>query len=113
MTHYRFKIKLVGDAELRTGIGGEAVNSYVPKDQRGLPFIPGSHIKGLMRAAIKEIAEVRTDWEPFFAKDEQPREWPYPLLDRVFVKTMRFVTITFRWFELRLRICESTTRRAR
>lgn len=84
MSHYRFKIKLVGDAELRTGIGGEAVNSYVPKDLNGMPFIPGSHVKGLMRAALKEIAEVRTDWEPFFAKDAQPREWPYPLLDRVF-----------------------------
>ncbi len=84
MSHYRFRIVLTGDAELRTGIGGESVNSYVPRDADGRPFIPGSHIKGLIRASLKEIAEVRTEWKDFFSETENHQQWPYPLLDLVF-----------------------------
>ncbi len=37
-----------------------------------------------MRAALKEIAEARTEWQEFLRADQAPSAWPYSLLDRFF-----------------------------
>ena len=66
MKTYSYKIRLCKDAEPGTGLGGEIVNDLVPKDVDGLPVLPASHIKGLMRAALREIVKPRSsDWSPF------------------------------------------------
>lgn len=54
-----YTIKLTSDAEPGTGLGGEVVNDWVPRDHRGQSIIPASHVKGLMRAALAEIVAVR------------------------------------------------------
>ena len=79
-----FSIKLTADAELGTGFGGEVTNDYIPRDQHRRPIIPASHTKGLMRAALKSISELRkADWA---ASCPAPPEavWPDPLLAAVF-----------------------------
>jgi CRISPR/Cas system CSM-associated protein Csm3 (group 7 of RAMP superfamily) len=86
MNNLNFRIRLCADAELGTGLGGELVNNFLPRDALNMPHIPASHIKGLMRAALREIATPLRDlWEPCFKKDSRPsEEWPSPLLRRVF-----------------------------
>ena len=66
MKTYSYKIRLCKDAEPGTGLGGEIVNDLVPRDVDGLPVLPASHIKGLMRAALREIVKPRSsDWSSF------------------------------------------------
>jgi len=79
---FNYCIRLVKDAEPGTGLGGQTVNDFVPRDAEGWPVIPASHVKGLMRAALKEIAQPRTKWCESLEGDEQ--KWPRQLLDRVF-----------------------------
>lgn len=55
MKVYQYSITLHSDAQPGTGLGGETVNDYVPRDMQGRPFCPGAHIKGLMREALLEI----------------------------------------------------------
>ena len=80
-TKFNYRIRLVKDAEPGTGLGGQTVNDLVPRDADGWSVIPASHVKGLMRAALKEIAESRSTWREALDADEQ---WPRQLLDRVF-----------------------------
>jgi hypothetical protein len=56
MAVFQFTIRLTSDAEPGTGLGGEVVNQIIPRDHRGQPMIPASHVKGLMRAALQDIA---------------------------------------------------------
>lgn len=57
MKTFSFHIDLTSDAEPGTGLGGEVVNELVPRDHRRRPILPASHLKGLMRAAWREIAD--------------------------------------------------------
>ena len=56
MTIYQFSIRLTSDAEPGTGLGGEVVNELIPRDHGGRAVLPASHIKGLMRAGLQEVA---------------------------------------------------------
>jgi CRISPR/Cas system CSM-associated protein Csm3 (group 7 of RAMP superfamily) len=56
MENLSFHIRLTTDAEPGTGLGGEVVNELVPRDHQRRPILPASHIKGLMRAALRDIA---------------------------------------------------------
>ena len=47
--NYKYTITLFSDAQPGTGLGGEMVNDFVPRDVNNQPYIPASHIKGLMR----------------------------------------------------------------
>lgn len=49
MKNYDFELLLKSDAEPASGMGGELLNSILPKDEKGCFIIPGSHLKGLMR----------------------------------------------------------------
>lgn len=86
MTTLSFRIRLCADAELGTGLGGELVNSFLPRDAMNMPHIPASHIKGLMRAALREIASpLRKRWAQHFTDEELgEHSWPHALLKRVF-----------------------------
>ncbi len=55
MENFAFRIRLTSDAEPGTGLGGEVVNELVPRDHTRQPMLPASHIKGLMRAALRDI----------------------------------------------------------
>ncbi len=59
MTELRYTITLLSDAEPGTGLGTELINDLIPRDHRGLPLLPASHIKGLVREALEEIASLR------------------------------------------------------
>ncbi len=65
MKSYSYQIRLCRDAEPGTGLGGEVVNDLVPRDADGRPMLPASHVKGLMRAALREIVKPRKEWSPF------------------------------------------------
>jgi len=52
-----YSIHLTSDAEPSTGLGAEMTNARIPRSKEGLPFIPASHIKGLMRQAIVDLIE--------------------------------------------------------
>ena len=89
MNEIRYQIKLLKDAELGTGLGSSSTNSLLPRDSDGWPVIPASHVKGLARAALKEIAAARTSWQSAFPVDDttsdgRPGQWPAPFLDAVF-----------------------------
>lgn len=56
MATFAYTVRLTSDGEPGTGLGGKVVNDFVPRNHDGLPALPASHIKGLMRAAFVEIA---------------------------------------------------------
>jgi CRISPR/Cas system CSM-associated protein Csm3 (group 7 of RAMP superfamily) len=58
MAEIGFELTLVSDAEPGNGFGTELVNSLVPRNRAGMPIIPASHIKGLMRDHLNDIATI-------------------------------------------------------
>jgi hypothetical protein len=54
-----YTVELLSDAEPGTGLGTEMVDDLVPRDHRGNPMLPGSHIKGLVRESLEEIGALR------------------------------------------------------
>lgn len=52
-----YTLKLVSDAEPSSGFGTELTNALVPRDTTGWPVIPASHIKGLMKQAMKDFED--------------------------------------------------------
>ena len=59
MKSLRYTLTLRSDAEPGTGLGTEVVNDLVPRDHLGQPFLPASHMKGLVREALREIVTLR------------------------------------------------------
>jgi CRISPR/Cas system CSM-associated protein Csm3 (group 7 of RAMP superfamily) len=58
MTHsLSYTLKLVSDAEPSSGFGTELINALIPRDINGWPFIPSSHIKGLLKQAVKDLED--------------------------------------------------------
>jgi len=57
MIIFHYKLRLTSDAEPGTGMGGENINSLVPRDTQRRLKINGSHIKGLMREQFTEISQ--------------------------------------------------------
>ena len=93
MNEIQFQIDLLKDAELGTGLGSSSTDSLLPRDGDGWPVLPATHIKGLVRAALKEIAKERREWQDVNfpatgsteSKEESKQaEWPAPFLDTVF-----------------------------
>lgn len=84
MRKINYKVRLCADAELGSGLGGELVNDFAPRDIDGFPVLAATHVRGLMRASLLEIATDRhLDWSKYFpAVDERP--WPAPLIECVF-----------------------------
>jgi CRISPR/Cas system CSM-associated protein Csm3 (group 7 of RAMP superfamily) len=56
MPEIRFTITLETDAEPGTGLGTELINDMVPRRNDGTPFLPASHLKGLLRESVRGIA---------------------------------------------------------
>lgn len=56
MPEIRFTITLESDAEPGTGLGTELIDDVVPRRHDGTPFIPGSHLKGLLRDSLRNTA---------------------------------------------------------
>lgn len=50
-----YKIELLSDAQPGTGLGGESVNDFVPRNAHNEPILPGAHLKGLMRENLAEM----------------------------------------------------------
>jgi hypothetical protein len=69
MAHYtyQYRIELTSDAEPGTGLGGEVLNEIVPRDAWGRPMLDGTHIKGLMSQALRDIAVEL--WHPAILKE--------------------------------------------
>jgi CRISPR/Cas system CSM-associated protein Csm3 (group 7 of RAMP superfamily) len=63
MKKIEFTLQLTSDAEPGTGLGSNLLNDFIPRDHRGLPEIPASHLKGLMRFKLAEIVKAR-NWPP-------------------------------------------------
>ena len=57
MTEIKYHLVLTSDAEPSSGFGTNMVDSLVPRNKDGFPFIPASHIKGLMRSALQSIPQ--------------------------------------------------------
>ncbi|MDO4558755.1 MAG: RAMP superfamily CRISPR-associated protein, partial [Planctomycetia bacterium] len=51
-----YTLEILSDAEPGTGLGGEIINACIPRDRRGYPFIPASHLKGLLRDGIRRLS---------------------------------------------------------
>lgn len=67
MAEYEYTIRLTSDAEPGTGLGGETVNQFVPKSSDGDWVLYGSHIKGLMRQALRDVIATQSSknhWTP-------------------------------------------------
>ncbi len=101
MSSILFKIELACEAEPATGLGNNVVNSIVPRDERGVPCIPASHLKGLMRAALKEISSCRPGWGSLT---------PPPLSDGTFVKPRSLAELVFGGDDAMLASYASTVR---
>jgi len=57
MHEYEVTIRLTSDAEPGTGLGGELINSFVPRDHEGNWKLDASHVKGLMRQALNDLVD--------------------------------------------------------
>lgn len=57
MSTYGFKVTLISDCEAGSGFGSEILNSLLPRNHEGLPYLPASHIKGLMRDSFRQTVE--------------------------------------------------------
>jgi hypothetical protein len=55
MPEIRYSLTLQNDAEPGTGLGTELINDLVPRDERGNPYIPASHLKGVAREELRTI----------------------------------------------------------
>lgn len=53
------ELQLLADALPGTGMGTELVNNLVPRDHEGRPVIPASHVKGLVRQWLIDLARIR------------------------------------------------------
>jgi hypothetical protein len=53
---FDLELELLRDAEPGTGLGTEVLDGVVPRDDRGLPVIPASHLKGVLRNQLESIA---------------------------------------------------------
>jgi len=92
MTAIQYNIHLTSDAEPGTGFGGELVNDFIPRNAFGHPELPASHVKGLMRNSLVNIARIRR-WLPelileVFGKSEHER------IDEVAAFTLSSVSLT-------------------
>ena len=56
MITLRFQLELASDAEPGTGRSGALVDDYVTRDAEGRPVLRGSHLKGLMRDRLAQVA---------------------------------------------------------
>jgi hypothetical protein len=54
-------IELTSDAEPGSGLGTELVNALVPRDHETRPYLPASHLKGLLRDQLETISQ-RLGW---------------------------------------------------
>lgn len=55
MKDFDYTIELLSDAQPGTGLGGESVNDFVPRNAQNEPILPGAHLKGLMRENLAEM----------------------------------------------------------
>ncbi|MCG5502078.1 type III-B CRISPR module RAMP protein Cmr6, partial [Ectothiorhodospira lacustris] len=63
----RLSVDAIGIAPFVTGMGNEhpLENGFAFLNPHGLPYLPGSGIKGVLRAAAEELAgDPRRDWRP-------------------------------------------------
>jgi hypothetical protein len=63
MPEIRFSITLDSDAEPGTGLGTELIDDVVPQRGDNTPFLPGSHLKGLLRESLRGIVS-QLGWQP-------------------------------------------------
>lgn len=76
MAVYTYTIRLASDAEPGTGLGGETVNAFAPRNHQGKWVLHASHIKGLMRQALIDLIEA--------LGGDGNGAWNAALLDRTF-----------------------------
>ena len=56
---FKYKIKMLSDWHIGSGLDSATdANALVLKDDRGLPYIPGKTIKGLIRDALHDMVDV-------------------------------------------------------
>ncbi|MBZ0153767.1 MAG: hypothetical protein K8J09_19745 [Planctomycetes bacterium] len=55
------ELQLLSDAEPGTGLGTEALDSLVPRDEGNQPVLPATHIKGLLRDRLGTIGSWLAD----------------------------------------------------
>ncbi|MEM1124287.1 MAG: RAMP superfamily CRISPR-associated protein, partial [Bacteroidota bacterium] len=55
----KYKIKFISDWHVGSGLdAGVEVDALVLKDEKNLPYLPGKTIKGLLKDAMEDMAEV-------------------------------------------------------
>ncbi len=60
MNKIRYKIEFHTDWHCGSGLAaGADVDALVVKDEKGMPFVPGKTIKGLVREAVEEIRSLQ------------------------------------------------------
>lgn len=58
MIKLNFTIKLKSDAEIATGFGSSLLDAIVPRNVDGCFIIPASHIKGLIKQSLLDVADL-------------------------------------------------------
>ena len=53
----RYTVELVSDAEMGTGLGSVLVDDYIPRNSRGAPCIPATHLRGLLRERLRDLGK--------------------------------------------------------
>lgn len=61
MIKFGYTIKLVSDGEIASGFGSGLLDAIAPRNVDGNFIVPASHIKGLMRQSLLDVADVLPD----------------------------------------------------
>lgn len=88
------RLDALATAPFTTGLGNEhpLENGFAFLNPYGLPYLPGSGVKGVLRQAARELA--RGEWGDTHSWDEGKeervingqRDWDYPIIDALFGK---------------------------
>lgn len=58
----KYTIEILSEWHIGSGLGaGAETDAEILKDEQGLPYIPGKTIKGLLKDAFNDIADVKPD----------------------------------------------------
>ncbi len=66
--YFKWTVELLEDLHTGTGTGAGEIDALIYRNRKGLPTIPFSHLKGVLKESAAEIAQADPSWQASFVK---------------------------------------------